>query len=176
MGEEELLAVHRLALLVVDLLPALVHVGVGDGGLVAHASLLQVEQAFVVGQIVTLFEHAADHFDLFAVELGLHVVALLARHAREVVTEGNRETFLFLSHVLDFSDLNLEQGVRGHHRGDLAQEDVVVNLGEVAEAFQYRQIVVLFEQFQEEVALRVRVWVYVVRGINTLSLLRLVRA
>lgn len=79
--------------------------------------------------------------------LRVDIVTVLGRHVGKIIAKRYRKTFVFLPHVRDLRNLDLQKLVRGHNRWNLPNEHIVVHFGEVGETFHDRQVIVLFEEF-----------------------------
>ena len=125
--KEELLPVHRLFYFELDRLPATCHVCVPTERFVSHAAFLQI-----AGLVCTVsrLDYSTKSLKSLYELVWLGIVEELARLSREVVFEWDVDLITDLI-KRKLNNLHFEKGVMSHHWGDLSQENIVEDEGQV---------------------------------------------
>ena len=148
--EKELNTMHGFFEIELDWLLATSHVSVSSRGLIAHATLLQIN--YLVAVVAHLLNGAQSLQCVHEVCRG-RIVHLLACIVSKVVLERDSEILLSGAQVRKLCYLDLKEGVGAHNLGQFSQEDLVIDACKVTQTLLYGQVVILLEQLEHEVAL-----------------------
>ena len=80
------------------------------------------------------------------------VVKIIFRRIHKVILERDLKSLIWHAHIRDFCDLDLMQGVVGHSLRQLPYEHIIEYLGIVYQTLLDWQVVILFEQSNQEVS------------------------